>query len=71
MCWAPYVRQLWLTIVSTLAVYNIKKATDSSGNELDIDDSYADDVLVVQKTPFKCSVLPRSSLAQKLMQDTK
>jgi len=60
---------LWMAIVSTLAVFDIRKAKDLSGNELDIDDSYFDDVLVLQKKPIKCSILPRSPMAQKLIED--
>jgi len=59
-----------MTIVSILAVYDIGKARDASGNELDIDDSYIDDLIVLQKKPFKCSILPRSPLARQLIEDT-
>jgi len=38
---------MWLIIVSFLACFNIGKATDKFGNEIDIDDSFNEFGLVM------------------------
>ena len=35
-------KQLWLTFASVLATFNIRKARDGSGKEIEISDEYED-----------------------------
>ncbi|KAJ3505896.1 hypothetical protein NLJ89_g7171 [Agrocybe chaxingu] len=60
---------MWITIVSILACFNIGKAKDEFGNEIEVNGKYDDDGLLVHKQPFKCSIVPRSELARKLIEE--
>jgi len=40
-----FLKKLWLTIASFLACFNIKKARDEAGREIEIEDTYSRDVL--------------------------
>ncbi|KAF7364916.1 O-methylsterigmatocystin oxidoreductase [Mycena venus] len=61
---------VWAAMVSILATFNIAKAKDSAGNEIDIDlDNYSDG-LVSHPLPFACSITPRSDAAKSLVQAT-
>ncbi|KAF7364910.1 O-methylsterigmatocystin oxidoreductase [Mycena venus] len=61
---------VWAAIVSILATFNIAKAKDSAGNEIDIDlDNYSDG-MVSHPLPFACSITPRSDAAKSLVQAT-
>ncbi|KAF7364917.1 O-methylsterigmatocystin oxidoreductase [Mycena venus] len=61
---------VWAAMVSILATFNIAKAKDSAGNEIDIDlDNYSDG-LVSHPLPFVCSITPRSDAAKSLVQAT-
>ncbi|KAJ3515017.1 hypothetical protein NLJ89_g2017 [Agrocybe chaxingu] len=64
-----FTSQMWITIVSVLACYNIGKAKDEYGNDIEINDEYVDSGLIQFKRPFKCSITPRSSLSWKLIED--
>ncbi|KAH9477561.1 Cytochrome P450 monooxygenase 208 [Psilocybe cubensis] len=59
---------LWMAMVSILAAFNIGKARDESGNEIDITDEYVDFGFLTHKKPFKCSITPRSVTAQQLVE---
>ncbi|KAJ7032490.1 cytochrome P450 [Mycena alexandri] len=60
---------VWSTIVSVLATFDIAKAKDADGNEIDIDPVYSDGV-VSHPEPFVCSITPRSDRARDLVQAT-
>jgi len=60
---------VWCTIVSVLATFDIAKAKDANGNEIDIDPVYSDG-LVSHPEPFVCSITPRSDKARDLVQAT-
>ncbi|KAF7357563.1 O-methylsterigmatocystin oxidoreductase [Mycena sanguinolenta] len=60
---------VWATIVSVLSTFNIVKAKDSAGKEIDIDPKYSDG-LVSHPEPFACSITPRSEMAKALVQAT-
>ncbi|KAJ6585037.1 cytochrome P450 [Mycena capillaripes] len=60
---------VWATIVSVLSTFNIAKATDVAGNEIDIDPIYSDG-LVSHPQPFACSITPRSEKAKNLVEAT-
>ncbi|KAJ7259512.1 cytochrome P450 [Mycena haematopus] len=54
---------VWATIVSVLSTFNITKAKDATGKEIDIDPDYSDG-MVSHPQPFACSILPRSETAK-------
>ncbi|KAF7346388.1 O-methylsterigmatocystin oxidoreductase [Mycena sanguinolenta] len=58
---------VWGTIVSVLSTFNIAKAKDASGKEIDIDPQYSDGV-ISHPEPFACSITPRSEAANSLVQ---
>ncbi|KDR69728.1 hypothetical protein GALMADRAFT_145141 [Galerina marginata CBS 339.88] len=58
---------VWLTIASILATFNIEKVKDQFGNDIEIDEGYEERGLVSHKTPFKCSIKPRSATAIELI----
>ncbi|KAF7357516.1 Cytochrome P450 [Mycena sanguinolenta] len=58
---------IWATIVSVLSTFNIAKAKDATGKEIDIDPKYSDG-LVSQPGRFACSITPRSEMAKTLVQ---
>ncbi|KAF7357540.1 O-methylsterigmatocystin oxidoreductase [Mycena sanguinolenta] len=60
---------IWATIVSVLSTFNIAKAKDATGKEIDIDPKYSDG-LVSHPEPFACSITPRSEMAKTLVQAT-
>ncbi|PPQ78261.1 hypothetical protein CVT25_011720 [Psilocybe cyanescens] len=59
---------IWLTVVSILATFKIEKARDETGKEIGISDEYVDFGFLTHKTPFKCSILPRSTTSQHLVE---
>lgn len=61
---------MWYIIASILATFIIKKAIDENGEEIEIDDAFTDNSLVSHKTPFQCSITPRSDKAKRLVQET-
>ncbi|KAF7346270.1 Cytochrome p450 [Mycena sanguinolenta] len=60
---------VWGTFVSVLSTFNIAKAKDATGKEIDIDPKYSDG-LITHPGPFACAIKPRSETAQALVQAT-
>ncbi|KAJ6538983.1 cytochrome P450 [Mycena capillaripes] len=60
---------VWAAIVSVLSAFNIAKANDSNGKEIDIKPGYSDGV-VSRPLPFKCSITPRSDAMKSLIEET-
>jgi len=60
---------VWATIVSVLSVFNIAKAKDAAGNDIDIDPIYSSG-FISHPAPFQCSITPRSEAAKELIQAT-
>ncbi|KAJ7250827.1 cytochrome P450 [Mycena haematopus] len=58
---------VWATIVSVLSTFNITKAKDVTGKEVDINPDYSDG-LISHPEPFPCSIIPRSETAKSLVQ---
>ncbi|KAJ7366948.1 cytochrome P450 [Mycena albidolilacea] len=61
---------VWAAIVSVLLTFDIAKAKDANGNEIEINANYSDG-LVSHPEPFICSTTPRSETAKSLVQATK
>ncbi|KAF7365093.1 O-methylsterigmatocystin oxidoreductase [Mycena venus] len=59
---------VWATIVSVLSTFNIAKAKDDTGKEIDIEPVFTDG-LVSHSKPFKCTITPRSEVARQLMEN--
>lgn len=57
-------KAVWLVIVSVLATFNISKARDDNGNEIEVDANAYTDGMTSHPLPFKCSIVPRSSQAK-------
>ncbi|KAM6489945.1 Cytochrome P450 [Amanita muscaria] len=55
---------IWLMIATVLSVFNISKAKDENGNEIDIDVGAFTDAFISHPMPFKCSIVPRSQEAE-------
>ncbi|KAJ7675756.1 cytochrome P450 [Mycena polygramma] len=60
---------VWATIVSVLSTFNIAKAKDAVGNEIDIDPRYSDG-MTSHPQAFVCSITPRSESAKSLVEAT-
>ncbi|KAF7357517.1 O-methylsterigmatocystin oxidoreductase [Mycena sanguinolenta] len=60
---------IWATIVSVLSTFNIAKAKDATGKEIDIDPKYSDG-MISHPEAFACSITPRSEMARTLVQAT-
>ncbi|KAF7346379.1 O-methylsterigmatocystin oxidoreductase [Mycena sanguinolenta] len=60
---------VWGTIVSVLSTFNIAKAKDASGKEIDIEPSYSGG-MISHPEPFVCSITLRSEAANGLVQAT-
>ncbi|KAF7374550.1 O-methylsterigmatocystin oxidoreductase [Mycena sanguinolenta] len=56
--------------VSVLSTFNIAKAKDDTGKEIEIDPNSYSDSLVSHPLPFSCSIIPRSETAKILVQAT-
>jgi len=61
---------VWAAMVSVLSTFNIAKARDSAGNEIDIDSNNYSDGFISHPLSFKCSITPRSEAAKSLVQAT-
>ena len=77
--------QIWLTIASVLATFNIHKSKDDTGSEEEVEAAYSDGasrclpifyffwtmlIIALNSHPdFKCTVRPRSDEAIKLIQE--
>ncbi|THH17674.1 hypothetical protein EW146_g3176 [Bondarzewia mesenterica] len=57
---------VWIAIASVLAVFDISKAVDENGKEIEPVDEYTSGI-VVYPIPFKCKITPRSNAAEDLM----
>ncbi|KIL55978.1 hypothetical protein M378DRAFT_173116 [Amanita muscaria Koide BX008] len=62
-------KTVWLMMSSVLATFDITKARDGSGNEIDIDANAYSDGTTSHPLPFKSSITPRSSQAESLIQN--
>ncbi|KAJ6559130.1 cytochrome P450 [Mycena vulgaris] len=60
---------VWATIVSVLSMFNIAKAKDDAGNDIEIDLVYSDG-FISHPPPFRCSITPRTETAKKLVLGT-
>ncbi|KAF7374525.1 O-methylsterigmatocystin oxidoreductase [Mycena sanguinolenta] len=61
---------LWITFASVLATFNIAKAKDDSGKEIEIDPDFYSDGSISHPQPFACSIIPRSETAKNLVRAT-
>ncbi|KAJ7259499.1 cytochrome P450 [Mycena haematopus] len=59
---------VWATIVSVLSTFDIVKARDAVGNEININPNSYSDGFISHPKPFPCSVIPRSETAKHLVQ---
>ncbi|THH07896.1 hypothetical protein EW146_g9173 [Bondarzewia mesenterica] len=57
---------LWITVTSVLAVFNVTKAKDENGKEVDVGADYSDS-LVSFPLPFKCAIVPRDARSMELI----
>ncbi|KAF9553648.1 cytochrome P450 [Agrocybe pediades] len=58
---------MWLIMASVLACFNIGKAKDAQGKEIEVDDSFEDDGLLRHRRKFQCSFTVRSPEAYQLI----
>ncbi|KAM6490882.1 Cytochrome P450 [Amanita muscaria] len=58
---------LWLTFACILATFDICKAKDDNGNEINIDPYAYADSMITYPLPFKCSITPRSRETEDLI----
>ncbi|KAF8158761.1 cytochrome P450 [Mycena galopus ATCC 62051] len=59
---------VWATVVSVLATFNIAKAKDETGKDIDIDPAFADGLISFPKS-FKCTISPRNSATRQLIEN--
>ncbi|KAF8997606.1 hypothetical protein BDQ17DRAFT_1177700, partial [Cyathus striatus] len=57
---------VWLTIATVLAVFDIQKSKDTHGIKIPVSSEYTDSA-ISHPEPFKCSIIPRSEAATKLI----
>jgi len=60
---------LWLLIASVLATFDITQAKDEFGKEIEVEEGYTDG-MISQKKSFKCSIIPRSTKARELAENS-
>ncbi|KAF8883612.1 cytochrome P450 [Gymnopilus junonius] len=58
---------MWIIIASVLACFNIEKAKDEFGNEIEITGDYDDLGAALHKSEFRCSFVPRSATIKQLL----
>ncbi|KAF8342440.1 cytochrome P450 [Amanita rubescens] len=58
---------MWLMVASVLSVFNVSKAKDENGVEIDIDPDAFNSGLSSPPKPFKCAIAPRSPQAARLV----
>ncbi|KAF4617311.1 hypothetical protein D9613_005809 [Agrocybe pediades] len=58
---------IWLTIVSVLAAFDIKKKKDETGSEMTVSPAYTDG-LISHPLPFSCTITPRNESIKQLIQ---
>ncbi|PPQ81931.1 hypothetical protein CVT25_013779 [Psilocybe cyanescens] len=61
---------MWLLIASILACYNIGKAKDGDGNDIEINAEFDEDGFLSHKRKFECSFVVRSLASQQLIEET-
>ncbi|TFK47616.1 cytochrome P450 [Heliocybe sulcata] len=61
---------LWIQTALTLAAFNVAKAKDEAGREIDVSDRYTDG-LISHPLPFACSIAPRSPQAESLIREAR
>jgi len=59
---------VWATIVSVLSAFNIAKAKDETGEEIEIQPALQDG-LISHPEPFKCAINPRNDAARRLIEN--
>ncbi|KAJ7675686.1 cytochrome P450 [Mycena polygramma] len=59
---------VWAVIVSILSTFNIAKAKDANGQNIEIEATFTDE-LVSHPHPFKCAITPRSHVAKRLIEE--
>ncbi|KAF9479967.1 cytochrome P450 [Pholiota conissans] len=58
---------IWMMITSIIAAFDVSKAKDNFGNDIEIEDDYTDYGALLHKSSFKCSIKPRSAAARELI----
>ncbi|KAF8181910.1 cytochrome P450 [Mycena galopus ATCC 62051] len=58
---------VWITIVSILSTFNIAKAKDETGKEIEVEVSFTDEAVSHPK-PFECAITPRNDGARQLIE---
>ncbi|KAF7336122.1 Cytochrome P450 [Mycena venus] len=61
---------IWIAVASMLAAFNIKKAVDEDGKEVEPSFEYSSTGVVSAPLPFKCSITPRSPQVVEVIQAT-
>ncbi|KAF8904513.1 cytochrome P450 [Mucidula mucida] len=59
---------LWIAMASILAVFQLGKAKDELGNEIEVTENYSDSI-VCAPVPFECAITPRTESARLLVLD--
>ncbi|KAF8973003.1 cytochrome P450 [Flammula alnicola] len=69
VCVGRYVASstMWLLIASVLAGFNIGRAKDELGDDIEIKGDYVDYGLISRKKEFKCSITPRSTMVREII----
>ncbi|KAF8645408.1 hypothetical protein AX14_009238 [Amanita brunnescens Koide BX004] len=62
------VAQVWLTIASVLATFNVHKSKDDTGSEEEMEAAYSAGAFSYPN--FKCTISPRSNEAISLIQES-
>ncbi|KAF8985092.1 hypothetical protein BDQ17DRAFT_1260357, partial [Cyathus striatus] len=57
---------VWLTIVTVLAVLDIRRAKDAEGNEVTVSGDFSA-IYYSHPLQFECSITPRSDVVAKLI----
>ncbi|KDQ57129.1 hypothetical protein JAAARDRAFT_131349 [Jaapia argillacea MUCL 33604] len=61
--------EVWLAVASVLAVFDVTKAKDASGCQIEVEVKYSEG-LVSHPLPFACSIAPRGEDAARLIRET-
>jgi cytochrome P450 len=71
ICVGKYLAEasVWIAMVSVLAVFNVNKARDGRGREVDVVPEYTPGVIIHPK-PYPFCITPRSPHATQLIQQT-
>ncbi|KAF5355230.1 hypothetical protein D9758_005996 [Tetrapyrgos nigripes] len=60
---------IWITLTAILHCFNVRKAKDANGKEIEINTLYSDN-LISFPYPFKCSITPRDKTSVELIKAT-